>query len=228
MSAESTQVPWTHRQYFRQFRLNVEQYGEILIAQAFGGRKEGDAQPCYDVEAPEVNIRSRLLNAGIPNDTVDACLKTLAGTPARIEVKSKLARTPAGHAHVIHCRDSKLEGVRGHRPATHFAVLLFDGEAEGIAEHAWFFSSEVARKLRRANTTSPYIAVTSLRNAPTLAAILDITTIVNQEAAKALFSETNNAAQQSAPADSRLAAERWRYMPTKRWRRMHADSKGGR
>jgi hypothetical protein len=40
---------FTHRRYFERFSLSVAQYGEILVAQAFGGEKRGDGQPCYDV-----------------------------------------------------------------------------------------------------------------------------------------------------------------------------------
>src|SRR5262245_30546275 len=138
MPAVSSETSWTHRQYFRKFSLNVEQYGEILIAQAFSGKKMGDAQPCYDVAALEENIRDRLLDAGNPRELVEACLSPVKGATARIEVKSKVARTLRSRASVIHCRDHKLEGVRGHGAATHFAVILFDDK--GAAEHAWFFS----------------------------------------------------------------------------------------
>ena len=47
----------THQDYFKRFRLNVEQYGEILIAHVFDGTKMGDAQPCYDIETTEQKVR---------------------------------------------------------------------------------------------------------------------------------------------------------------------------
>jgi hypothetical protein len=196
----SPRTPWTHRQYFKQFRLNVEQYAEILIAQAFGGIKEGDAQPCYDVEAPGQTVKKRLLDAGIPRGAVESCFCSVKDGPVRIEVKAKLARTRTGRAHVIHCRDHKLDGVRDHPPATHFAVVLFDGEGEGIAEHAWFFPSEAARQLRRANTRSRYIAVTSLNRVTEVEGwpILDIKSVVNDEATKAIFPDNKKAAQQES------------------------------
>ncbi|MCX7174446.1 MAG: hypothetical protein NT159_11105 [Proteobacteria bacterium] len=182
---------WTHREYFRRFSLNVEQYGEILIAQVFDGTKKGDAQPCYDVEASEHDICHRLLATGVSQETVERCLSGLKDGVVRIEVKSKLEQAPAGKASVIHCSDNKIDGVekRNHRPATHFAVILFGvGERKGIAERAWLFSNEVARGLRQMETKSRYIPVSLLerefRNG--LKAIIDISSIINEAASSPL------------------------------------------
>ena len=49
-----------HRDYFRLFRLNVEQYGEILFTQAFRGRKMGDEQVGYDIEVTKSNFNEVL------------------------------------------------------------------------------------------------------------------------------------------------------------------------
>lgn len=182
---------WTHRDYFRRFNLNVEQYGEILIAQVFNGTKKGDAQPCYDVETSDHNIRLRLLAAGVSQETVERCLSGLKDGVVRIEVKSKLAQTPTGRANVIHCSDNKIDGARNHRPATHFAVVLFDGAGNGTAEHAWLFSNERARQLRRMETKSRYIAVPSLKEASRdgLEAIIDISCLINEAASRPLLLE---------------------------------------
>jgi len=186
---ESATSVWTHRDYFRQFSLNVEQYGEILIAQVFNGTKKGDAQPCYDVETSDYNMRLGLLAAGISQGTVESCLSGLKDGVVRIEVKSKLAQTLAGRATVIHCSDNKIDGARTHHPATHFAVVLFDGAGNGIAEHAWLFSNEIARQLRRMETKSRYISVSSLKVASRdgLNAIIDISCLINEAASEPLL-----------------------------------------
>jgi len=64
-----------------------------------------------------------------------------------IEVKSKRAKTETGVANVVHCKDHKIDGVRGFPPATHFAVLLVDDE--GRVEDAWLFPTASATSLRR-------------------------------------------------------------------------------
>jgi hypothetical protein len=179
---------WTHREYFRRFRLNAEQYGEILIAETFAGIKKGDAQPCYDVETSSASVREKLQMAGAPTTTIEKCLSGLRDGIVRIEVKSKLAYTPGGNAQVIHCSERKIRGVPGHRPATHFAVVLFDGQGNGTAEHAWLFSSKIALSLRRKNTQSRYIPVPALKDAAREGkrAIIDIQGLVNEIATKSL------------------------------------------
>ena len=177
---------WTHRAYFKQYRLNVEQYGEILVAQAFHGEKKGDAQPCYDVEATESNVRVGLQAAGASSSAIDRCLAT--GGALRIEVKCKLARTSAGKATVIHCRN-KLQGVRKHSAATHFAVVLFDGEGNGTVEEAWFFTTRIAEQLQRKDTKSGYIPVAAVRKAASMGTdgLVGIRTLIDDVASSALL-----------------------------------------
>src|SRR5437763_909541 len=99
---------WTHRDYFRTYRLSAAQYGELLVAQLFDGDKLGDSQRCYDVEAP-VDALKRVLNATGVDDTSSLWPKT--NDAVRIEVRSKLSRTPAGKATVVQCKDSNLDGI---------------------------------------------------------------------------------------------------------------------
>jgi hypothetical protein len=182
-----TTVSWTHRAYFKQYRLNVEQYGEILVAHAFQGEKKGDAQPCYDVEATESSVRVGLQAAGASPAAIDNCLAIHAGNAIRIEVKCKLARTSGGKANVIHCRN-KLKGVRQHSAATHFAVVLFDGEGNGTVEEAWFFTASIAEQLQRKNTKSGYIPVPAVRKVASTGkdGLIDIRTLIDDAASSAL------------------------------------------
>lgn len=92
---------FTHRRYFERFSLSVAQYGEILVAQAFGGEKRGDAQPCYDVAAGRNQFATALKGAGIDAQPL------LSGVPdgdLRIQVRSKLSHTRSGQATVVHCK----------------------------------------------------------------------------------------------------------------------------
>lgn len=178
---------WTHRAYFKKFRLNVEQYGEILVAQAFHGEKKGDAQPCYDVEATHSDLRIGLQEAGASPLAIESCLACHSEDAIRIEVKCKLARTASGKANVIHCHN-KLKGVRRHFAATHFAVVLFDGDGNGTVEEAWFFAANIAEQLQRKATKSGYIPVPALRDAALLGKdrIIDIRTLIDDVASRAL------------------------------------------
>ena len=181
-------MTWTHQEYFRTFRLNVEQYGEILIAHIFEGTKMGDAQPCYDIDATNQNVRAALLATGIAQETVEACLPRTTAGSVRIEVKSKLAYTPTGRANAIHCSENKIAGVRTFLPATHFAVILFDGEGNGTAAHAWLFRAELAQQLRRADTKSRYIPVPSLAKGSfePSAGVVEISQLINTAASAPL------------------------------------------
>lgn len=188
MSADeqTTPMPWTHRAYFKQYRLNVEQYGEILVAHAFRGEKKGDAQPCYDVESTESNVRAGLKTAGASPAAIESCVP-VQNCVVRIEVKCKLARTASGKASVIHCRN-KLNGVRQHLAATHFAVILFDGEGNGTVEEAWFFTAAIAQKLQHKDTKSGYISVREVREKASTGTdgIIDIRTLIDNVASSAL------------------------------------------
>jgi hypothetical protein len=183
-----TAAAWTHRTYFKRFCLNVEQYGEILVAHVFRGTKKGDAQPCYDVETSRQNVRDGLLASGVPGAAVESCLSRVTDNTVRIEVKCKLAYTSASNASVIHCSDKKIKGSGRHLPATHFAVVLFDAEGNGTAEQAWFFSAGLADQLRRKDTKSGYIPVSALRNAARIGTdgLIDISSLINDAASSAL------------------------------------------
>lgn len=178
--------PWTHRDYYRLFSLNEEQYGEILITHIFGGTKMGDAQRGYDVETQRAKVRRLLLRSGASREDVKNCLSRAKTGKLRIEVKSKLAWTPTGPANVIHCSDTKIKRTRRSKPATHFAVVLFDGKGEGTAEHAWFFSTNVARTLRTKDTKSRYIPVSSLKKPNVRGPIITISGLINEAARRPL------------------------------------------
>ncbi len=185
---ESVTPAWTHREYFTRFRLNVAQYGEILIAQVFQGEKMGDSQRCYDVETSYEKIRANFAAHGTVQEIVKSCLsifRCVGDGNIRIEVKSKLERTSSGTASVIMCNDGKFDGVKKYLPATHFAVILFDNE--GNAKNAWLFTSETARKLRT-QTKSKHISVSSLTKGSPNGEhkLIDISGLINVEASKPL------------------------------------------
>jgi hypothetical protein len=146
----------THEQYFRNHNLSVGQYGELLVKLAFHGKKMADNYKGYDVKGK------------------------IAGKPARIEVKSKLAETPTGRATVVHCGDSKF----GKEDMTHLVVILVKPckkhtpvmeewpsarscrvscscEVPSV-EEAWLLSTQQADDLRRRRTKSKYINVNDL------------------------------------------------------------------
>jgi hypothetical protein len=174
---------WTHRKYFTRFRLNVEQYGEILIAQAFDGAKKGDAQRCFDVETTKDKMIAPLVEAGLSKRDSSACLSGLHGGTVRIEVKSKLSHTPTGVANVIHCSDNKLFGVGNYPPATHLAVILISDPENGKIVNAWIFSRKVAEGLRTQDTKSHYISVSSVKQAATArSGVWDISPLLNRVA----------------------------------------------
>jgi hypothetical protein len=127
-----------HRDYFRHFRLNVEQYGEILIAQAFRGIKMGDEQVGYDVKVAKSDFISVLRTPGL----------CLPDEDLRIEVKSKLSPTSkGGKAEVINLRETKITGCERRRQLgmTHLAVVLVRpgsrakraNDEEGRIAEAW-------------------------------------------------------------------------------------------
>jgi hypothetical protein len=160
----------SHRDYFCNYALNVEQYGEILVAGAFGGRKMGDVQPCFDVEVKTADFRTTLSVLGLEPAKLNALLVP-EGDTVRIEVKSKATYTDAKvsvitEGTVINCGDNKLNGVsRGgttYDPMTHLAVVNVNDD--GTFKSAWLLSAEVARSLRTTGK-SPYIPTAALRDA---------------------------------------------------------------
>jgi len=94
----------THQDYFRKYRLSLAQYAEILVAQAFDGKKTADGYRGFDVENAKIN-----------------------GRRGRIEVKSKWTKTPGGKATVIHCKENK-------RAMTHLAVVLVEPDNHEVNE----------------------------------------------------------------------------------------------
>jgi hypothetical protein len=127
----------THEEYFLEYHLSVEQYGEILVEVAFRGKKMPDNHKGYDIKA------------------------SLGGRPARIEVKSKLAKTPrGGPATVVHCGPNKL----GSDGMTHLAVILVRRRRSASVKEAWLLTKEQAQLFRNLHTKSNYINVNDLRN----------------------------------------------------------------
>src|SRR5690348_15031762 len=103
----------THRAYYRRFQLNAAQYGEILVAGAFQGRKMGDTQRGYDILVNRERFRDALQEAGLNSGPM---LVSVSGQDVRIQVKSKLLKTSSGNASVVHCKSGDLEAM------THLAV----------------------------------------------------------------------------------------------------------
>jgi hypothetical protein len=147
-----------HRDYFRLFRLNVEQYGEILFTQAFRGRKMGDEQVGYDIEVTKSNFNEVLGTVGV--DLAHSRISAL-DDPVRIEVKSKISPTiKGGKAEVINVKETKLDGVvrrsQKYQGMTHLAVILVypgsrasrDPEEEGLIEDAWLLPLDRVVSLR--------------------------------------------------------------------------------
>jgi hypothetical protein len=121
----------THQDYFRKYKLCAEQYGEILVNLLFRGTKMPDNHKGYDVSAQ------------------------IDGKPARIEVKSKVAKG----ATVVHCGANKF----GRGRMTHLVVVLVDNDKNFSVTEAWLLSRKHALKLRRMETQSKYINVPHLR-----------------------------------------------------------------
>jgi hypothetical protein len=177
----------SHRDYFRRYKLNVEQYGEILVAEAFGGEKKGDAQVGYDIEVGIEALRRLEITAFSPSRE-DGSI--------RIEVKSKLSRTNCSQASVVHCNDCKLNGSKSkkgilRRGMTHLVILLVnpgsrlesgDGRREGWIENAWLLSRAEVERLRRKDIRSSCIYVRDLRHCPITDSFLEITSLLNDAA----------------------------------------------
>jgi hypothetical protein len=164
---------FSHYDYFRKYKLNVEQYGEILVAQAFKGKKKGDAQHGYDILIDKASkVISKL------QDTVTGKKKIKSFFPypnklVRIEVKSKLSITNAGKASVVHCSKTKLADKRAKEGMTHLAIVIVqpgsrtEGKGkkavgkEGVVERAWLITRDVADRLQKGTPRKDHIRLTS-------------------------------------------------------------------
>lgn len=186
----NTSCTFSHRDYFRRYRLNVEQYGEIVVAEAFGGEKMGDSQPGYDIRIGVAAFLNALRAAGI--DTARMVLDQRQ--EICVEVKSKLSRTSTGNARVVHCSESKLSGKRpkpGRQCAgmTHMVVLIVNpgsragDEQEGHIEHAWLLNAGTAAELRRKPGKAQYISIPQLEQCKDC---LEIAPLLNGAADKCL------------------------------------------
>jgi len=126
----------THRDYFKEHGVSIEQYGVLLVSLAFGGTNTPHGNKGFDVDKAIIN--------GKPD--------------CRIEVKSKVTHG-VGKASVIHCNENKFtpSGM------THLAVVLVDPDSYAVAD-AWLITTEQAKTLRRPNIKTRYISVNDLRN----------------------------------------------------------------
>lgn len=181
-------MPLSHRAYFCKYGLNVEQYGEILIAQLFKGEKLGDAQRGYDVAVMQEDFKEVLRTLGINEPTF---LLGSSTPTVRLEVKSKLSETGNSKATVIHCKDTKFDG-RGSQgktfdPMTHLAVVIVKPK-EGFIENAWLMTRDVAASLRAVNTKTQYIPVSNVRKAAATlnASVVDVASYLREVADKPL------------------------------------------
>ena len=159
---------FSHRDYFRRYQLNVAQYGEIVVAEAFLGKKMGDAQPGYDIVTSKAAFIDALQRAGIGAERMTTFN---LNEDIRIQVKSKLNETPSGKASVVHCQDSNLEAM------THLAILLVhpgsrvsggDPTQESLILHAWPMTRDRAVLLRQKEGKEQYIGVNQVKNAGSL------------------------------------------------------------
>ena len=108
----------SHLEYFKKYQIGVAQYGELLVALAFKGKKLVGRQLGYDVEA------------------------TLEGRSSKIEVKSKLSNPPSFKATVINCKDTQFKS----KVLDYLAVVLVNNETYEVSE-AYLLDCETAAKL---------------------------------------------------------------------------------
>lgn len=150
-------MPLTHRDYFLKFNLSVEQYGEILVAEALGEKKLGDTQPCYDVACDQTRF-AKLLGSNTSSEP----------ETVRIEVKSKMSQH--GNATVVKCGEIKFNGKGKHEGMTHLVIVIVDDgteiggvEARGDVKHAWLMDAKTAKRFKRSGGNGegnePYISV---------------------------------------------------------------------
>ncbi|MGH7176836.1 MAG: hypothetical protein ACREJC_05590 [Tepidisphaeraceae bacterium] len=170
---------FTHRLYFRRYQLNVAQYGEILIAEAFQGKKMGDSQLGYDILVSKGAFRNALRNAGL---NLELMRTSPFNDEIRIQVKSKLNETPHGKATVVHCTDSNLKAM------TNLAVVLAhpgsripggDSSREGLIIHAWLMTRDKAAALRKKQGQVKYIRVNQLKDVASKGDLIDITEMLS-------------------------------------------------
>jgi uncharacterized protein (DUF433 family) len=196
---------WTHRDYFRTYQLSAAQYGEILVAQVFRGKKLGDSQRCYDVEAQSDALKHVLAATGADEGSP---LWPRTSDVLRIEVRSKLSQTPAGKATVVHCKDSNLNGTASTPGGmTHLAVVIVhpgSGGGGGAADpgrvvNAWLLTREAARQLRQKDGRVQYIRVSQLAGGPAPDGVVSITSLVAAAAEMPLeFLDADNSAESPA------------------------------
>lgn len=175
---------FTHRDYFRMYELSAAQYGEILIAQVFRGRKLGDSHRCYDVAARPEAVKAALSATGTDPHS---WLWPKTQDDVRIEVKSKLSQTSSGRASVIWCKDSNLNGIGSTSQAmTHFAVVIVhpgsrargNPSDEGRIVNAWLLTRDAAEKMRARPGKEQYIPVSQLAKLPASDGVISITSLV--------------------------------------------------
>ena len=188
---------FSHRKYFRRYKLNVEQYGEILVAQAFQGKKMGDAQRGYDIGVSKKHFKEALQKAGADVKQIRRFLPK-PDEEIRIEVKSKLM--PTSEATVVHCGRTKFEGKRlkdGIKPGmTHLAIVIVlpggcasganhsqEKDEEGLIDNAWLITRDRAHKLLRKHTKDKYIiSPQEVKHAAGNRGIIDIKTLLRKAA----------------------------------------------
>ena len=180
---------FSHRDYFRRFRLNVEQYGEILAAHAFLGKKMGDEQVGYDILTTRTATRELLHKHGIPTDSL---FFGEDSDEVRIEVKSKLSSTVSGTAEVVHCTNAKvrrtIRGKRQHLAMTHLLVVLIspgsranrEAGEEGRVSEAWLLTLDQVVQFRDATTReSKCLSVREIRKMAATGSIISVQTLLN-------------------------------------------------
>lgn len=124
----------THKDYFREYKISIEQYGVLLVALAFDGKNTQHGNKGFDIYDAKIS-----------------------DNPCRIEVKSKITQSLTGKATVIHCNDNKFNK----KGMTHLAVVLINPDSYEVAE-AWLITKNKVRTLR-SKTESKYIPVKKVR-----------------------------------------------------------------
>jgi hypothetical protein len=182
-----------HRNYFQRFQLNVEQYGEILGADALGLKKMGDAQPSYDLEGDKTSLIDVLKAHSI--DT--SFLNDYKEDEVYIEVKSKLIYTNTGRATVIHCHPNKIHGAKRAnkepRPMSHMLIVLAapgpraplntknktDSEEGQIELAVLLTHAEVVELLESTKAEKPYVNVDRVRKNIAAGHYVVLTSVLN-------------------------------------------------